>query len=30
MPRPMKWRKVCSLPKVNKFGPMGFKENKKD
>lgn len=22
MPRPMKWRKVCSLPNSNKFGPL--------
>ncbi|MCR1900281.1 DUF134 domain-containing protein [Irregularibacter muris] len=22
MPRPMKWRKVCSLPESNKFGPL--------
>lgn len=30
MPRPVKWRKVCSLPKVNKFGPMSFKRNNED
>lgn len=23
MPRPMKWRKVCSLPDSNRFGPLG-------
>jgi predicted DNA-binding protein (UPF0251 family) len=22
MARPMKWRKVCSLPDINKFGPL--------
>ncbi len=22
MPRPMKWRNVCSLPKNNQFGPL--------
>lgn len=22
MARPMKWRKVCCLPKMNKFGPL--------
>lgn len=22
MPRPKKWRKVCSLPDVNRFGPL--------
>jgi predicted DNA-binding protein (UPF0251 family) len=22
MPRPVKWRKVCSLPESNKFGPL--------
>jgi len=22
MPRPMKWRKVCSLPNSNRFGPL--------
>ena len=22
MPRPIKWRKVCSLPESNKFGPL--------
>lgn len=22
MPRPMKWRKVCCLPKNNRFGPL--------
>ncbi len=28
MARPMKWRRVCSLPERNRFGPLGFKENK--
>ena len=23
MPRPKKWRKVCCLPEVNNFGPLG-------
>lgn len=23
MPRPLKWRKVCSLPANNRFGPLG-------
>lgn len=23
MPRPKKWRKVCCLPEINRFGPMG-------
>lgn len=23
MPRPRKWRKVCCLPDVNRFGPLG-------
>ncbi|MGI6050461.1 MAG: DUF134 domain-containing protein [Acetivibrionales bacterium] len=23
MPRPRKWRKVCSLPERNRFGPFG-------
>ena len=22
MPRPMKWRKVCSMPETNQFGPL--------
>lgn len=22
MPRPMKWRKVCSIPETNQFGPL--------
>ena len=22
MPRPMKWRKVCCLPVISKFGPL--------
>lgn len=24
MARPIKWRKVCSLPKSNRFGPLDF------
>lgn len=24
MPRPMKWRKVCSLPEINEFGPLNL------
>jgi len=24
MPRPRKWRRVCSLPDVNRFGPLDF------
>lgn len=27
MPRPKKWRRVCGLPKVNKFGPLGMRGN---
>ncbi|MFY9295739.1 MAG: DUF134 domain-containing protein [Caldicoprobacterales bacterium] len=27
MARPMKWRKVCSLPERNRFGPLNFKGN---
>jgi len=27
MPRPRKWRKVCSLPKRNRFGPLGMADN---
>lgn len=23
MPRPMKWRRVCSLPEKDRFGPIG-------
>lgn len=22
MPRPKKWKKVCSMPEINKFGPL--------
>lgn len=25
MPRPMKWRNVCSLPKISTFGPIDLK-----
>lgn len=28
MPRPRKWRNVCSLPENNRFGPLGIPENK--
>lgn len=27
MPRPRKWRKVCSLPERNRFGPLGMAED---
>lgn len=27
MPRPMKWRKVCSLPISNRFGPIGLQSD---
>lgn len=27
MPRPMKWRKVCCLPEINRFGPIGLMNN---
>ncbi|MGH4125402.1 MAG: DUF134 domain-containing protein [Clostridium sp.] len=27
MARPRKWRRVCNLPGVNKFGPIGISEN---
>jgi len=27
MPRPLKWRKVCSLPDSNRFGPLDLKVN---
>lgn len=30
MPRPRKWRKVCSLPESNRFGPLSAKINAKD
>ena len=30
MPRPKKWRRVCSLPDVNRFGPLGFPVEKED
>ncbi|MBP7221649.1 MAG: DUF134 domain-containing protein [Sedimentibacter sp.] len=28
MPRPRKWRKVCCLPDVNRFGPLDFSVEK--
>ena len=27
MPRPKKWRKVCSLPEINRFGPLNGEFN---
>jgi len=30
MARPIKWRKVCSLPESNKFGPLGSVSDDKD
>jgi predicted DNA-binding protein (UPF0251 family) len=30
MPRPMKWRKVCTLPERNRFGPLGVSVNEKN
>lgn len=27
MPRPRKWRKVCCLPEINRFGPLGSPAN---
>lgn len=30
MPRPMKKRKVCSLPKANKFGPLNLRVDSKN
>lgn len=30
MPRPMKWRRVCCLPKSNRFGPLGLPANAND
>jgi predicted DNA-binding protein (UPF0251 family) len=29
MARPVKWRRVCSLPDRNRFGPLGFSEGEK-
>ncbi|NCB48551.1 MAG: DUF134 domain-containing protein [Clostridia bacterium] len=29
MPRPMKWRNVCSLPKNNQFGPLSKETDEK-
>ncbi len=29
MARPVKWRKVCSLPERNRFGPLGLKEGER-
>jgi predicted DNA-binding protein (UPF0251 family) len=30
MARPIKWRKVCSLPRSNRFGPLDLSSNKVD
>ena len=30
MPRPMKWRKVCSLPESSRFGPLDSNVNGED
>lgn len=30
MPRPRKWRKVCCMPSVNRFGPLGGCKNEED
>jgi predicted DNA-binding protein (UPF0251 family) len=30
MPRPKKWRKVCCLPEIDRFGPIGYKTGKED
>ncbi len=30
MSRPRKWRKVCSLPENNRFGPLGFAQDDLD
>lgn len=30
MPRPRKWRKVCCLPKTDRFGPLGGTDNLED
>ncbi len=27
MPRPRKWRKVCCLPEIRRFGPLDFPAN---
>ena len=27
MPRPIKWRKICCLPEINKFGPLDSQLN---
>jgi predicted DNA-binding protein (UPF0251 family) len=27
MPRPRKWRKVCCLPEINRFGPIDFQKD---
>ena len=28
MARPRKWRRVCTLPKIHKFGPLDLDENR--
>jgi predicted DNA-binding protein (UPF0251 family) len=30
MPRPMKWRKVCCLPEINRFGPLNVNGDEKN
>jgi len=30
MPRPMKWRKVCSMPESIRFGPLDLEAHQKD
>ncbi len=30
MPRPIKWRKVCSLPESNRFGPLDLYADEKN
>lgn len=30
MPRPIKWRKVCSMPERNSFGPLNVSVNKEN
>lgn len=30
MARPRKWRKVCSLPENNRYGPLGVQANKRE
>lgn len=30
MPRPIKWRNVCCMPEVNRFGPVGQEKRPED